>query len=155
MPLAHLDNPLNSELGKISSLEERHEAPTEDGYRVPGICSHYLFGREQKLCYRLTHWYGQMNSNQDKTSGRTYQSDFLHKRIPPFENGKEKLIALLRLGSFIIEFHHSGLEDPTQTLKLMLLKSFFILCVSMRALVGHKYLLPKLHRFTVFPRRPH
>lgn len=49
MPLAHLDSPLNSEFGKIGSFEESHEDPTEDGYRAPGIRSHYLFGKKQSF----------------------------------------------------------------------------------------------------------
>lgn len=40
MSLTHLNYPLNSEFGEISSLEESHEDATENGYGVPGICSH-------------------------------------------------------------------------------------------------------------------
>lgn len=47
MPLTHPDDPLNSEFGEISSLEESHEDTTENGDRAPGICSHYLFGSKQ------------------------------------------------------------------------------------------------------------
>lgn len=46
-------------------------------------------------------------------SGGTYQSDFLHKRIPPLKDGKEELIGSLRFRPFVVEFHHSGLQDPT------------------------------------------
>lgn len=48
MPLAHPDDPLNAEFGKISGLEESHEDATENGHRAPGICSHDLFGRRQR-----------------------------------------------------------------------------------------------------------
>lgn len=85
-----------------------------------------------------------------KSLGGTYQSDFLHKRIPPFKNSKEELIGLLRLRPFVIEFHHRRLKD-----EITHLKSIFILCVSVCTLVGHKYLLPKLDSFIVLPRRPH
>lgn len=47
MPLTHPDYPLNREFGKMSSLEQSHEDPTENGYRAPGICRHYLFGNEK------------------------------------------------------------------------------------------------------------
>lgn len=68
------------------------------------------------MCYRLT------DSNEDKMPRGTYQSDFLQKRIPPFKDSKEELIASLRFRPFVIEFHHSGLQDPTEMMKLMLLR---------------------------------
>lgn len=46
MPLPHLNNPLYSELGKISSFEESHEDAAEDSHGAPGIRSHNLFGNK-------------------------------------------------------------------------------------------------------------
>lgn len=40
MPLTHSDYPLNRQFGKIGSLEESHEAATENGYGVPRVSSH-------------------------------------------------------------------------------------------------------------------
>lgn len=53
VPLSHPDCPLNSEFGKISSLEESHEDPAENGYGAPGICRHYLFGSEKSFVIDL------------------------------------------------------------------------------------------------------
>ena len=101
VPLTHPVYPLNSELGKVSGLEESHEDSAQDGDGVPGICRHDLFGSERVVLQSDT------LDGLERGTGRTYQSDFLHERIPPFKDSKEKLVALLRLRSFIIEFHHS------------------------------------------------
>lgn len=47
VPLTHPDDPLNSEFGEISSLEESHEDAAEDRHRAPGICGHELSGCEK------------------------------------------------------------------------------------------------------------
>lgn len=108
MSLPHLNNPLYSELGKISSFEEGHEDAAEDGHGAPGIRSHNLF-RDKHSCLQLI--------PADKTLiwsqmfGRTHQSDFLNERIAPFKHSKEELSGLI--SSFIIELHHRGLKNKT------------------------------------------
>lgn len=40
---------------------------------------------------------------------RHYQTDLLHERISPLKNSEKQLIGLLRLGPFVVKFHHCGL----------------------------------------------
>lgn len=92
MPLAHPDDPLNGEFGKVSSLEESHEDPAEDGHGAPGIRSHDLFERKAKLqADTLT----STMMRTKRSRGGTHQSDFLHVWIPPFKDSEEELIGSL------------------------------------------------------------
>ena len=47
VPLAHPNYPLNGQFGKISSLEESHEDPGQNGNGAPGISCHYLLGKRK------------------------------------------------------------------------------------------------------------
>lgn len=93
MPFTHPDYPLNSEFGKISSLEESHENPAEDGSRTPGIGRHNLFGNQESCFHGLI--LNKFLNEEDEMSGKTYQFDFLYVRIPPFEDNKKQLIGFL------------------------------------------------------------
>lgn len=108
--LTHPYYPLNGEFGKISSLEQSHEDPRQNGDGAPGISRHYLFGKRKPAL--------QLLQEDEMKRRRTHHFILLYVRVPPLEDSKIKLVDLLCRRTAVVKLHHCRLEDPAQTTEL-------------------------------------